>query len=100
MNVYVHRRLGLAEMLAGCIGNRRDPALIAHTLVEMMRLRMFATACGYEDGDDCDRLRSDPVFKLAVGQAPESGRDHNFVAHICYAPNSSRRYLSPTWRPV
>ncbi len=100
MNVYVHRRLGLAGLLAGCIGDRRAPVLITHTLAEMLRLRMFATACGYEDADDCDRLRSNPVFKLAVGRTPESGRDHNFVAHIRYAPNNSRRYVSPTWLPV
>ena len=52
------RRLGLAETLAGCIRDRRDPALITHTLAEMMRFRMFAIACGYEDGDDCDSLRA------------------------------------------
>ena len=32
--------------------------------------RMFAIACGYEDADDCDALRADPLFKLAVGRAP------------------------------
>ena len=36
---------------------------------------MFAIACGYEDADDCDALRGDPLFKLAVGRAPKSGRD-------------------------
>ena len=40
----------------------------------MLRFRMFAIACGYEDADDCDALRTDPLFKLAVGRAPESGR--------------------------
>ena len=44
--------LGLADLLARCIRDRRDPALITHKLVGMMRLRMFAIACGYEDGDE------------------------------------------------
>jgi hypothetical protein len=31
----------------------------------MIRARIFAIACGYEDGNDLDRLRKDPAFKLA-----------------------------------
>ena len=62
------RRLGLSETLAGCIRDWRDPALVVHTLPAMLRFRMFAIACGYEDADDCDALRGDPLFKLAVGQ--------------------------------
>ena len=45
---------------------------------------MFAIACGYEDADDCDALRTDPLFKLAVGRAPESGRA------LCSQPTMSR----------
>ena len=41
----------------------------------MLRFRTRAIACGYEDGDDCDALRADPLFKLASGRALESGRD-------------------------
>ena len=39
------RRLGLAEALAGCIREWRDPALVVHTLPAMLRFRMFAIAC-------------------------------------------------------
>ena len=67
------RRLRLADTLAG-MRDRRDPASVVHTLPAMLRFRMFAIACGYEDADDCDALRTDPLFKLAVGRAPESGR--------------------------
>ena len=63
------RRLGLAEALAGCIREWRDPERVVHTLPAMLRFRMFAIACGYEDADDCDALRGDPLFKLAVGRA-------------------------------
>ena len=44
-----------------------------HTVEEMIRLRMFAIAAGYEDADDCDWLRHDPIFKMAVGRLPASG---------------------------
>jgi hypothetical protein len=69
----VERRLGIAKWLAACIPDRRDPDRISHGLEEMLRLRMFAIAAGHEDADDCNSLRHDPVFKMAVGRLPESG---------------------------
>ena len=84
------RRLGLAETLAGCIREWRDPATVVHTLPAMLRFRMFAIACGYEDADDCDALRTDPLFKLAVGRAPESGRA------LCSQPTMSRLENAPS----
>src|SRR5258707_12773936 len=67
------KKLGLAARLAACIRDRRKPERIEHPLEEMLRLRMFAIAAGYEGADDCDSLRYDPIFKMAVGHAPESG---------------------------
>ena len=84
------RSLGLAETLAGCIRDRRNSALIVHSLAAMLRFRMLAIACGYEDADDCDALRADPLFKLAVGQVPESGRD------LCSQPTMSRLENTPS----
>ena len=69
----VEKKLGLAARLASCIRDRRKPERIEHSFEEMLRLRMFAIAAGYEDANDCDALRHDPVFKMAVGHAPESG---------------------------
>ena len=57
------RRLGIAERLARCFPDRRHPARITHTLADMIRARVFAISCGYEDADDLDRLRADPAFK-------------------------------------
>src|SRR6266404_4897425 len=56
------RRLGIAARLAACIPERRSPERIRHGLDEMLRLRMFAIAAGYEDADDCYSLRDDTVF--------------------------------------
>ncbi len=74
----------------GCIRDQRNPALVVRTLDAMLRLRMLAIACGYEDADDCDSLRTDPLFRLAVGQAPESGRD------LCSQPTMSRLENTPS----
>ncbi|MHA1528525.1 MAG: transposase, partial [Alphaproteobacteria bacterium] len=49
------RHLGLAELLAGCLRDQRDRALVTHGLARMLRFRMLAIACGYKDADDCDR---------------------------------------------
>src|SRR5262249_2296258 len=65
------RRLGVAERLAQVIPDRRDQDRVTHIL----RARIFAIACGYEDADDLDRLRCDPAFKLACGRLPDSGTD-------------------------
>ncbi|MFI5024917.1 MAG: IS1380 family transposase [Alphaproteobacteria bacterium] len=86
----VERRMGLAELLAGSLTDRRDAARIDHDLVAMLRLRMFLIAAGYEDADDCDALRSDPVFKLAVGRLPESGHA------LCSQPTMSRLENAPS----
>ena len=86
----VERRLGLAERLAGCAADRRDPGRIEHAVVEMLRLRMFLIAAGYEDADDCDHLRADPVFKMAVGRLPESGDS------LCSQPTMSRLENAPS----
>ena len=86
----VEQRLGIAARLAACLTDRRDPDRIDHPLVEMLRLRMFAIAAGYEDANDCTTLRHDPVFKMAVGHAPESGEP------LCSQPTMSRLENAPS----
>ena len=84
------RKLGLAGRLASCIRDKRDPDLIEHPIEEMLKLRMFAIAAGYEDADDCDSLRYDPIFKMAVGRLPESGDP------LCSQPTMSRLENAPS----
>ena len=48
-----------------------------------MRFRMLMIAAGYEDGNDADRLRNDPMFKLAMGRLPDD-------AALCSQPTLSR----------
>lgn len=86
----VEKRLGIVARLASCLRDKRDPDLIEHTLEEMLRLRMFAIAAGYEDANDCNTLRRDPVFKMAVGRLPESGDP------LCSQPTLSRLENAPS----
>lgn len=64
------RRLGWTEGFAAQLIDNRVGGL--HTLVEMVRQRMFGILAGYEDQNDHDTLRSDPIFKLVAGRAPEA----------------------------
>lgn len=84
------RRLGIAQRLARCFPDRRNRARITHTLEDMIRARIFAIACGYEDADDLDVLRGDPAFKLACGRLPDSGAD------LCSQPTLSRLENAPS----
>jgi len=84
------RRLGIAERLARCFPDRRDPTRITHTRADMIRARVFAISCGYEDADDLDFLRTDPAFKLACGRLPDSGAD------LCSQPTLSRLENAPS----
>ena len=66
--------LGVCAALAAVIPEwRRGP--VRHALETLVRQRVFQIACGYEDQDDADFLRSDPLLKLVCGQLPETGRD-------------------------
>lgn len=70
--VFIEAELGVGEAFAACIPEwRRGP--VRHDLPTLVRQRVFQIACGYADQDDADALRTDPVFKLACGRAPESG---------------------------
>jgi hypothetical protein len=80
----IERRLGIAERLARCLADPRDPARVRHGLAEMIRFRALLIAAGYADANDCDALRADPAFKMAVGRLPETGDD------LCSQPTMCR----------
>ena len=66
--------LGVCAALAVVIPEwRRGP--VHHALAALIRQRVFQIACGYEDQDDADTLRTDPLLKLVCGQLPETGHD-------------------------
>jgi len=88
------RRLGIADKLAALVADPRDPNLVTHSVADILRARMLAIACGYEDGNDLDHLRSDPGFKLACGRLPDSGKD------LCSQPTISRWENAPTRHEV
>src|SRR5512135_1986189 len=70
----IERRLSVADRLAACIDDPRDPASTVHTLADIIRFRLLMIAAGYEDANDATGLRLDPLFKMALERLP-SERD-------------------------
>lgn len=66
----IESRLGVAERMADCLDDPRAPGQTVHGLAEIIRFRLLMIAAGYEDGNDATGLRLDPVFKMALDQAP------------------------------
>src|SRR5512144_538171 len=62
----IEQRLEIADRLAGCIDDPRDPGSTVHPVADIIRFRMLMIAAGYEDGNDATGLRTDPLFKLAL----------------------------------
>lgn len=65
---------------------RRDA--VRHPLSRLVKQRVFQIACGYEDQDDADFLRSDPLLKLVCGALPDSDRDLASQPTICRMENA------------
>src|SRR5919199_6875017 len=66
--------LGLCAALAACVPEwRRGP--VRHALETLVRQRVYQIACGYEDQNDAETLRTDPLLKLVCGRLPLSGAD-------------------------
>jgi hypothetical protein len=69
----VEARTGLLAQLAACFTDFRDPELIEHTVEELVKQRVFALTLGYEDLNDHDQLRTDPLLATLVGKHDVTG---------------------------
>ena len=67
-------KMNLLTRLAECFSDRRSPLLIEHTLEQMLRQRVYGLALGYEDLNDHEQLRLDPLLAVMAGKA-EPGTD-------------------------
>src|SRR5271156_1802713 len=79
----IEGRLRVAERMAACIQDPRASHHVTHSMAEIIRFRLLMIAAGYEDGNDADSLRSDPMFKMALDLTP-SDRE------LCSQPTISR----------
>lgn len=71
----VEERSTIIDRFAVCFSDRRDARFVEHGVVELLRQRVFGIALGYEDLNDHDRLRIDPMMALASGKEDSEGKN-------------------------
>lgn len=69
----VERRVGIVRRLAGCFRDHRDGSRIEHSVLHLLRQRVWGLALGYEDLNDHDELRADPLLAAVVGKTDPGG---------------------------
>src|SRR5437773_10507273 len=69
----VEKRTGLIEGLAQCFADYRDARWVEHSVEELLGQRLFGMCLGYEDLNDHDQLRADPMLAVAVGKTDPKG---------------------------
>lgn len=73
----VDLQIGLIEELSGCFTDYRNQDWVKHSVPDLLRQRIFAMAMGYEDLNDHDTLRCDPVMATGVGKTDPLGLERD-----------------------
>lgn len=66
----VDRQIGLTERINAALVDTRHASYITHSQRDLLTQRIYQIGCGYEDGNDSNCLRHDPMFKLGTGRLP------------------------------
>lgn len=66
----VDQQIGLTERLTRAFDDQRHPSYIEHPIRALFAQRTYQIACAYEDSNDANTLRTDPVFKLGLERKP------------------------------
>ena len=90
----IEKDVEIADALAACLRDERDPQRTRHSYSSMIRARLMAIACGYEDCNDHDELRYDPAFKMACDRLPDTD------PALASQPTLSRLENTPSWRQL
>ena len=73
----VEKRTGIIQQFASCFRDHRKPERIEHTVKELVAQRVYGLALGYEDLNDHQELRRDPLLGVLVGKADPSGESRS-----------------------
>ena len=74
------RAIGLVDRLTKCFDDRRAPWAIEHTVRTLVSQRVLGIAAGYEDLNDHDALRADPLWGAVIGKLQSKRRDCGALA--------------------
>jgi len=87
----IDSRLGLTERLAVCASEWRQPGKVQHSILELLRQRVFGLALGYADCNDAAQLAHDPIHKLLLDRDPLTGAALSSQPTLSRFENSLRR---------
>jgi hypothetical protein len=71
----IEAKFHFVERFGHCFTDHRDPQRVEHSLVELLKQRVFGLCLGYEDLNDHDRLRHDPLLAVLVGKKDPLGQE-------------------------
>lgn len=100
------RRLNLLPRLAGCFLDGRNPLLVRHSVQEMVSQRIYGLALGYEDLNDHEQLRQDPLMRVLAGKEDVEDEDHALAGkstlnRLELSDGTPHRYKKITfWKPA
>ncbi|MDY7096480.1 MAG: IS1380 family transposase [Acidobacteriota bacterium] len=80
-------KLRWTERLAACLTEWRRPDRVRHGLIEQLRQRIYQIALGYEDVNDADHLRRDPVLLTVCDRQPHDGEGLSSQPTLCRFEN-------------
>jgi hypothetical protein len=83
--------LGLTRRLADCFGDQRNPLFVEHALPGLLAQRIYAEALGYEDVNDHQQLRRDPLLATACGKEDPLGTERRHAGGALAAPATLNR---------
>ena len=83
--------IGIINRVAEAIVDKRHPSYVKHEIVDLLTQRVFQIASGYEDGNDCNYLRHDPIFKMSCEKLPISDDPLASQPTMCRFENTPSR---------
>jgi hypothetical protein len=78
----VDERFKIIDPMQDCLEDLRSPTHTKHSLVQMVRQRVYQIAAGYEDCNDADYLRIDPALRLALGKEHQAGAGQSMLSRL------------------
>jgi hypothetical protein len=83
--------IGIINKVAEAIVDKRHPSYVKHKMIHLLTQRVFQIASGYEDSNDCNDLRNDPIFKMSCDKLPASDDPLASQPTMCRFENTPSR---------
>lgn len=90
----VDNNINIIEKIADVTDYKRNESYVTHDLKTLLSQRIFQIASGYEDANDCNALKNDPILKMCANKLPESDNP------LASQPTMTRLENSISWKSI